>query len=84
MNNSILKVLYTHANAIRYFGFGLSLISLIVYMTNQQNGLISPQLAFTTCLIGFGIYVIGRIALVFKTREEKQKNEFQPDNKDKM
>jgi len=55
------EYLYSHGMVVMIIGFIISIVSLLVYMQTRYLGSAVPQVAFICTIVGFVVYLVGRV-----------------------
>lgn len=73
MKVAIRNFLLEHGFKIMILGFSISAGGIIFYSQVQRKDPYLSNIAFIVTAAGIGIYLIGRIGVVFQRREERRK-----------
>ena len=75
MKDSIVSFYLAHSFKIMMTGFALSAAGIILFSQAQHKDPLLSTVGFSLTASGVGIYIIGRIGLIFQRRQAKKKQD---------
>ena len=78
------EYLYSHGIVVMIIGFLISIVSLLVYMQTRYLGSAVPQVAFICTIVGFVVYLVGRIFVAKGRHRPRSVDRATSDAKDEL